>query len=47
MKKKNYIKFDIASPKSIIAWTERSLPNKELIGKVTKPMWLKIEKLKQ
>lgn len=43
MKKEKYIKFDIASPKSIISWTERSLPNGELVGKVTKPMRVNIK----
>lgn len=35
---KNYIKINIASPKRILKWTERSLPNGELIGKINKPM---------
>lgn len=33
---KNYIKINLASPKKILKWTERSLPNGELIGKITK-----------
>lgn len=41
---KNYIKINIASPKKILKWTERSLPNRELIGKITKPIRLKINK---
>lgn len=35
-KVKKYIKINIASPKKILKWTERSLPNGELIGKITK-----------
>lgn len=35
---KKYFKINLASPKKILKWTERSLPNGELIGKVTKPM---------
>ena len=34
---KKYFKINLASPKKILKWTERSLPNGELIGKVTKP----------
>ena len=41
---KNYIKINIAPPKKILQWTERSLPNRELIGKITKPIRLKINK---
>lgn len=30
-----YIKINIASPSKILKWTERNLPNKELIGEIT------------
>nr|YP_007317179.1 beta' subunit of RNA polymerase [Monomorphina aenigmatica]AFZ88781.1 beta' subunit of RNA polymerase [Monomorphina aenigmatica] len=33
---KQYIKINLASPKNIIKWTERSLPNGKLIGEVKK-----------
>lgn len=36
MEKKNYLKLDIVSPNLILEWTERSLPNGELIGRITK-----------
>lgn len=32
---KEYIKINIASPQKILQWTERGLPNGELIGEVT------------
>ena len=35
---RNFIKIKIASPKKILSWTERPLPNGELIGEVKKPM---------
>lgn len=38
---KNYIKINIASPQKILQWTERALPNGELIGEVKKPSCLK------
>lgn len=34
---KEYIKINIASPQKILNWTERPLPNGELIGEITKP----------
>lgn len=33
---KKHIKIKLASPKKILKWTERSLPNGEIIGKITK-----------
>lgn len=33
---KKYIKVNVASPKKILKWTERSLPNGEEVGKITK-----------
>ena len=33
---KEYIKIKIASPQTILKWTERLLPNRKLIGEVTK-----------
>lgn len=33
---KEYLKINLASPSQILKWTERSLPNGQLIGKVTK-----------
>ena len=38
---KEFIKINIASPKKILEWTERPLPNGELIGEVKKPLQLK------
>lgn len=38
MKLKNFLKIDIASPKSILNWTERNLPNDKIIGKVNKAL---------
>lgn len=38
---KQYIKINIASPKKIIEWTEKTLPNGEKIGKITTIMRLK------
>jgi hypothetical protein len=35
LKMKDYIKMNIASPKKILSWTERALPNGKLVGKVT------------
>jgi hypothetical protein len=35
---KNFVQIKIASPKKILTWTERSLPNGELIGEVKKSM---------
>lgn len=34
--KKKYIKINIASPKKILTWSERNLPNRNLVGKVNK-----------
>lgn len=33
---KEYIKINIASPHKILSWTERSLPNGNLIGEIRK-----------
>lgn len=33
---KKYFKINIASPKKILKWSERSLPNGTLVGKITK-----------
>jgi len=38
---RNFIKIKIASPQKILSWTERALPNGELIGEVSKPMKIK------
>lgn len=38
MKIENYLKLDIVSPKLILEWTERSLPNGEIIGKIKKSL---------
>jgi hypothetical protein len=35
---KEYIKINIASPRKILTWSERPLPNGELIGEVKKSM---------
>ena len=35
---KDYIKINLASPQKILCWTERLLPNGELIGEITKSM---------
>lgn len=37
---KKYFRIRLASPKKILKWTERSLPNGELIGNITKPLRL-------
>ena len=34
---KKFFKIDIASPKCILTWTERNLPNGKIIGKIEKP----------
>lgn len=34
---RNYIQVKIASPKKILEWTERLLPNNKNIGEVKKP----------
>nr|YP_010700313.1 RNA polymerase subunit beta' [Euglena undulata]WCH63457.1 RNA polymerase subunit beta' [Euglena undulata] len=34
---KEFIKINLASPQKILSWTERSLPNGELVGEITKP----------
>lgn len=36
-----YSKINLLSPTKILKWTERSLPNGEKIGKITKSMWIK------
>jgi DNA-directed RNA polymerase subunit beta' len=33
---KEYIKINIASPRRILQWTERALPDGKLIGEITK-----------
>lgn len=38
-----YIKISLASPKTILKWSERSLPNGELVGRITRP--IRINKL--
>lgn len=35
---KRYIKLNLASPAKILKWSERRLPNKKLVGRITKPM---------
>lgn len=35
---KEYIKINLASPKKILEWTERPLPNGELVGEIKKAM---------
>jgi DNA helicase IV len=35
---KQYIKINIASPKNILEWTERLLPDGKSIGEITKSM---------
>lgn len=35
---KQYIKINLASPKKILKWTERRLPNGETIGKIINTM---------
>jgi hypothetical protein len=35
---KEFVKIKIASPKTILNWSERLLPNNKLIGKISKPM---------
>lgn len=35
--KKSLIKINIASPKQILNWSERALPNGQLLGEITKP----------
>lgn len=37
---KEFIQIKIASPKKILSWTERSLPNGELIGEIKKSVSL-------
>lgn len=34
---KEYIQLKLASPKKILTWTERALPNGKIFGEVTKP----------
>lgn len=33
---KKYFQINLASPQKILKWSERSLPNGELVGKITK-----------
>jgi hypothetical protein len=42
---KKYIKINLVSPKKLLKWTERSLPNGEFVGQITKPMRIKDKKL--
>jgi len=35
---KEYIKINLASPKKILEWTERSLPSGELVGELKKAL---------
>lgn len=35
---KDFVQIKIASPKTILNWTERSLPNGEYIGEIKKSM---------
>lgn len=35
---KEFVKISIASPKKILQWSERSLPNGEFIGEIKKPV---------
>lgn len=37
-KMRNYIQLKLASPRKILEWTERLLPNNEKIGQVKKSM---------
>lgn len=37
MEKKNFISIKLASPQKILSWTERPLPNGELIGEIKNP----------
>ena len=34
---KDLIKINIVAPKKILSWTERVLPNGQLLGEITKP----------
>ena len=45
-KMRNFIKIKIASPQKILSWTERPLPNGELIGEIKRPMKFKTIKIK-
>lgn len=33
---KKHVKIKLASPKRILKWTERSLPNGEMVGRINK-----------
>lgn len=37
----NYIQLKLASPKKILSWCERLLPNNKNIGEIKKPMRIK------
>lgn len=37
---KEFIKIKMASPKKILTWTERLLPDGKLIGEITRPLKL-------
>lgn len=43
---KEYIKISLAAPQKILSWTERPLPNGELIGEVIKPETIEHENFK-
>jgi len=36
MNLESFLKIDIASPKSILTWTERNLPNGKIVGRILK-----------
>lgn len=40
---KEYIKITIASPKKVLEWTERALPDGKLLGEITKSTRFKCE----
>lgn len=43
---RSFIKIKIASPQKILSWTERALPNGDLVGEVNKPMQIKNHKVR-
>ena len=36
LKMKEYVKINIASPQRILEWTERILPDRKKVGRITK-----------
>lgn len=38
---KDYVIINVASPQRILSWTERSLPNGELVGMLTNSVYIK------